>query len=78
MLLVLLHSLTIDEDVVEEDKNELAQVWLEKIIHGSLKSGRCIGKAKRHDDELVIPSVYAKSCFGYIIRIDPNLMRARM
>jgi hypothetical protein len=55
-----------DEDVVEEYHDEVIEVWPEHVLHGTLKGGRCVGEAERHDFELVVSVACPESCLGYV------------
>ena len=46
--------------VIEKHKHESAQKGAEHVVHQSLKSRRCVGKAERHDQELKMAMVSAK------------------
>lgn len=53
---------TIDKDVVEENQHRCFEIWLENIIHQSLKGGRGIYEAERHHQEFIMPLMSPKDC----------------
>ena len=54
-------SATIDEDVIEEDKNEFTEIWFEKMVHKALKSRWGITKTELHDQELIMAFMSSES-----------------
>ena len=65
------------EYVVEKHKHEPMQKWAEHVVHQSMKSRRCVGKAERHDQELKMAMVSAERRLGDVIRVHPHLVVAR-
>ena len=65
------------ESVVKEHKHEPTQKGAEHIVHQSLKSHRCVGKAERHDQELKMAMVSAERRLGDVIGVHPHLVVAR-
>ena len=67
---------TIYQDIIEEDDDELTQVWSKGCIHSSLE-GRCsIAQTKRHYTKFVMAVVSAKSNFRDVTEIHMNLVIA--
>ena len=49
----------------------------EHVVHQSLESSRCVGKAERHDQELKMAMVSAERHLGDVVGVHPHLMVAR-
>ena len=45
------------QDIIEKHQHEPAEIWAEDVVHQCLESGRSVGEAKRHHQELVVPLV---------------------
>jgi len=68
---------TINKEVIKEHQQELPQLLVEDVIHARLKSGRCIGQPKWHDQKIIVPIMTPESGLVYILLSDPDLMIAR-
>ena len=65
------------EYVIEKHKHEPTQKGVEHVVHQSLESRRCVGKAERHDQELKMAMVSAERRLGDVIGVHPHLVVAR-
>jgi len=66
--------LAVDEDVVEEDEDESAQVRPKNVVHERLERRRRVAEAERHHQELVEAVVGAERGFVHIFRPHPHLV----
>ena len=69
-------SATIDEDVIEEDKDKFPEIWLENVVHKALKSRGGITKTKWHDQELIMAFMSSESSLGNVDFLHANLVVA--
>ena len=69
-------SATIDEDVIEEDKDKFSELWFEEVIHKALKSIGGITETKWHDEELIMAFMSSESCLGNVDFLHVNLVIA--
>ena len=60
----------------KKNQYKLTQKIAKDIIHGHFKGGRCIGEAKRHDQELKVAINDLKFCLERINKIEENLVVA--
>lgn len=65
---------TIYQDVVEENQCELSDEGLQDVIHESLESGWCIGKAEWHYKKLEMTTMCPESCLVDVAGMHSNLM----
>lgn len=54
MVAVLLQTLAIDQDIVEENKHEPPQIWFENLIYESSKYRGSIHETEWHNKILVV------------------------
>lgn len=71
---VILICLVINQNVIKENNDKVAQEGFEDIIHGCLKRRRSITQAKWHHMELILAVVSSESYFGYTFFLHQNLM----
>jgi hypothetical protein len=71
---MLLFTLRVDQDVVNEDHDKLVQLRHEHGVHQVHEMCRSIGESKRHDQILVQPIPGGESCLRNILRTDFDLM----
>lgn len=76
VVLVVFHSCTVNEYIIQEDQNKFSQKWLQHLVHNALKGGRCIGEAKGHHLELVISLMGLESSFVLIFWMHSHLVVA--
>ena len=69
-------SATIDEDVIEEDKDKFPEIWFENVIHKALKSRGGITKTKWHDQELIMAFMSSESSLRNVDFLHENLVVA--
>ena len=69
-------SATIDEDVIEEDKDKFSEIWFEEVIHKALKSRGGITETKWHDQELIMAFMSSESRIGNVAFLHANLVVA--
>ena len=69
-------SATIDEDVIEEDKENFSEIWFEEVIHKALKSRGGITKTKWHDQELIMAFMSSESSLWNVDFLHANLVVA--
>ena len=74
MLEMLIPSVTIDEDIIKEDQNEVSQVGPKYFIHQCLEHGRGICEAKWNDQKVIVAIMCEKISFRDIILMNPNLV----
>ena len=67
---------TIDEDIVEKNKDELTDERPEKIIHFCLEGRGGITEPKQHNIVLVVAVVSTESSFVYVCWCHSNLMKS--
>jgi hypothetical protein len=77
MLRMLLFTLRIDQDVINEDHDKLVQFWYEYGVHQVHQMCRSIGESERHNQILlqVVPS--REGSLRNIFRTDLELMITR-
>jgi hypothetical protein len=78
MLRMLLFTLEVDQDVVNEDHDKLVQLQHEYRVHQVHEMCRSIGESKRHNQVLVQPVPGGESSLRNIFRTDLDLMITRM
>ena len=69
-------SATIDEDVIEEKKDEFPQIWFEDVIHKTLESRRGIAETKWHNQELIMAFMSLESNLWNVDFLYTNLVVA--
>jgi hypothetical protein len=74
MLHMLLLTLGIDQDVINEDHNKLVQFRHEYGVHQVHEMCRSIGESERHNQILVQPIPGREGSLRNIFRTDPDLM----
>ena len=67
---------TVDEDVIEENKDKFSEIWLEQVVHKALKSGWGIIKTKWHDQELIMAFMSSESSLWNVYLFHANLVIA--
>jgi hypothetical protein len=77
MLRMLLFTLGIDQDVINEDHNKLVQLRHEYGVHQVHEMCRSIGESKRHNQILVQPILGGEGSLRNIVRMDIDLMITR-
>jgi hypothetical protein len=78
MLRMLLFTLRVDQDVINEDHDKLVQLCHEYGVHQVHEMCRSIGESKRHNQILVQPVPGGEGSLRNIFRIDLDLMITRM
>ena len=74
MLKMIFPRLIVDEDVVKEHKDKGLKIRFQCVIHEALEGGRCIAKAKRHDQELIMAFMGMESCLRNVCFFHADLM----
>jgi hypothetical protein len=74
MLLMLFFILGVDQDVVNEDHNKLAQLWHEYGVHQVHEMCRSIDESKRHNQILLQPIPGREGSFWDVFRTDLDLI----
>jgi hypothetical protein len=77
ILRMLLFTLGIDQDVINEDHDKLVQLWHEHGVHQVHKMCRSIGESKRHNQILIQPVPGRECSFRDIFWTDLDLMITR-
>jgi hypothetical protein len=77
MLHMLLFTLGIDQDVINEDHDKLVQLCHEYGVHQVHEMCRSIGESKRHNQILVQPVPIGEGSLRDIFRTDFDLMITR-
>ena len=54
-------SATIDEDVIEENKDKFYEIWFVQVVHKALKSRSGITKTEWHDQKLIMAFMSSES-----------------
>ena len=67
-------SATIDEDVIEEDKDKFPEIWFENVVHKALKSTGGITKTEWHDQELIMAFMSSESSLWNVDLFHGNLV----
>ena len=70
-------SATIDEDVIEEDKDKFPEIWFEKVVHKALKGRWGIKKTEWHGKELIMAFMSSESSLWNVYFFHANLVIAR-
>lgn len=78
MLQIIIPSLAIDQDIIEENEHRLPQLFVKNLIHECLKCQRCIIEVERHNEELVMPFVSAERRLQHILFRYSNLVVPRV
>jgi hypothetical protein len=78
MLRMLLFTLGVDQDVVNEDHDKLVQLRHEYGFHQVHEMCRSIGESKQHNQILVQPVPGGEDSLRNIFRMDLDLMITRM
>jgi hypothetical protein len=60
----------VNQYVIEEYQKVLPQLPPEDVIHARLKSGRCVGQSKWHDQELEMSEMTYEHCLLYVLLSD--------
>jgi hypothetical protein len=66
----------VDEDVIEEDKDEAAEEQRENVVRKHLEGHQRVRQAERHDQELEEPLVCPKRHLGDVIDLHEDLVVA--
>jgi hypothetical protein len=74
MLRLLLFTLGIDQDVVNEDHDKLVQLWHEYGVHQVHEMCRSISESKRYNQILVQPVPGGEGSLRDIFQTDIDLM----
>jgi hypothetical protein len=74
MLCMLLFTLGIDQDVINENHDKHVQLRNESGVHQVHEMCRSIGESKRHNQKLVQPVAGGESSLRDIFRTDLDLM----
>src|ERR1700722_11863187 len=74
MLKMCFPSATIDEDVIEEEKDKFPEIWFENVVHKALKSRGGITKTKWHDQEFIVAFMSSESSLGYVDFLHADLV----
>jgi hypothetical protein len=77
MMHMLLFTLGIDQDVINEDHDKLVQLRLEYRVHQVYEMCRSIGESKRHNQILVQPVPGGEGSLRDIFQTDLDLMITR-
>ncbi|MFS7995869.1 hypothetical protein Hanom_Chr12g01123131 [Helianthus anomalus] len=77
MLFMLLLTLRIDQDVVDEYYNELVQIRLAYSVHQIHEYCGCVCQPKRHDQKLIVPISSPKGCLRDILFSNSQLVISR-
>ena len=77
MLEMLFPCVTINQDIIEEHKDELPQKWVKDVVHKALKCGRSICETKWHYQKFIMTFMCAKSGFRNIFILESDLMVPR-
>lgn len=71
---MILEGATVNENIIKEDDDEMAEVLSEDAVHSRLERGWCIAKTKRYYLELVMAVVSSESHFRNIGAMHSYLM----
>jgi hypothetical protein len=66
--------LVVDQYIIEEYQKLLPQLSSKDMVHARLESGWCIGKYKRHDQELKVSEMALECCLLNGLLPDVDLM----
>ena len=66
--------LTVDEDVLKEDKDKGLEIWFHNFIHETLEGGWFITKSKRRNQKLIVAFVSGKRCHRNVFLFHFDLM----
>jgi len=61
MLKVCSPSVTVDENVIEENKDKFSEIWFEEVVHKAMKSRWSVTKTEWHDQELIMAFMSSES-----------------
>ena len=64
----------IDQNILEEDDNELSEIWSEKRVHGDLEQRGRIAQSKQHYFKLVMAVMCPECGLIYVILLHSYLM----
>jgi hypothetical protein len=70
-------GLAIDEDIIKENKDKMAEKRMEDIIHEALEGGGGITQAKGHDQKLIVALMSSKGSLGNVCLFHTYLVVAR-
>src|ERR1044072_4421766 len=73
---VIFQGCAVNQDVVEEDDDSLAQQGSKNVIHCGLECRRRIAQSKWHDPVFIMSVVSAEGCLWHILWSNPDLMEA--
>ena len=76
MLKMCCPSATVDEDVIEENKDKFSEIWFEEVVHKALKSRWGITKTEWHDQELIMAFMSSESSLRNVDFLHVNLVVA--
>lgn len=68
----------VDEDIVEEDEYEPVKKRPQDGVHQGLERGRCVGQAKRHDQEFKQALMGVERHFVDVVVEHEDLVVARL
>lgn len=69
---------TVNKDDIEENQNELTQMFFEDFAHERLDGGGRIGETERHNQKFKMPMMCSKGRLLYIILIHSYLMISKL
>jgi len=69
-------SATVDDDVIEENKDKFSEIWFEEVVHKSLKSRWGITKTEWRDQELIMAFMSSESSLWNVDFFHANLVIA--
>jgi len=71
-------SCTIDQDVINKDKEKMMYKGFKYFFHETLEGGRCIAKSKGNHQEIIMALMSVKISFRNIHFFHANLVLARV
>jgi len=71
-------GVTVDENVIKENKDKFYEIWFEKLVHKALKSGWGITKTEWNDQELIMAIMSSESSLSNVYFFHVNLVVARV
>jgi len=71
---MLLRTLGIDQDVINEYNNKVIQIWLKELVHIIHKQSWSIGHTERNKQKFIVSRTRPESRLGHIWWFDMNLM----
>ena len=71
-------SATVDEDVIEENKDKFSEIWFEEVVLKALKSRWGVTKTKWHDQEFIMAFMSLEGSLGNVYFLHAYLVIAKV